>query len=318
MSIALWQRNDFPQLIEMASRERGIPNPVIVEKDYYVTEALRLISQRYQARTLFKGGTSLSKGWGIIKRFSEDIDLYIDPAPSKNGTERLLKEVANHVSSVTQFEGPLRVEGIQSVARSTKHPYKSTFKLSEDIEASVLLELGIQSGTYPVEVRAISSILASVLNDQNVQGLSEDCKPFEMRLLHFKRTALEKMFAIHHKVERGYLEQGHAIGSYARHYYDIGQLLQQSEVQSMLEQGEHHDVCRSYRDITSRFFPEQLLPDKMNLGRSRALYPDNELRAVLAEEYEKQCRVLCYSEYPSFLEVLGALEDIRTSFEDVD
>jgi hypothetical protein len=56
---------------------RGI-SAHLIEKDYYVTEALRLISAGRNHQVIFKGGTSLSKGWQLIDRFSEDIDLFLD------------------------------------------------------------------------------------------------------------------------------------------------------------------------------------------------------------------------------------------------
>jgi predicted nucleotidyltransferase component of viral defense system len=46
----------------------------LIEKDYYVTEALRVIATLYPTQVVFKGGTSLSKGWKLIDRFSEDLD----------------------------------------------------------------------------------------------------------------------------------------------------------------------------------------------------------------------------------------------------
>lgn len=49
-----------------------------IEKDYYVTEALRIIATRWQNKIVFKGGTSLSKGWNSIERFSEDLDLFLN------------------------------------------------------------------------------------------------------------------------------------------------------------------------------------------------------------------------------------------------
>ena len=51
----------------------------LIEKDYYVTEALRVIATLYPTQVVFKGGTSLSKGWKLIDRFSEDLDLFLDP-----------------------------------------------------------------------------------------------------------------------------------------------------------------------------------------------------------------------------------------------
>ena len=70
---------------------------VIIEKDYYVNEVLRVISATAGDRVIFKGGTSLSKRWGLIQRFSEDIDIFLDPLAfqpplGKNGIDRELKQ----------------------------------------------------------------------------------------------------------------------------------------------------------------------------------------------------------------------------------
>jgi predicted nucleotidyltransferase component of viral defense system len=59
-------------------RERGF-RPAIIEKHYYVTEVLRIIAAAAGNHVIFKGGTSLSKGWNLIQRFSEDIDIFLDP-----------------------------------------------------------------------------------------------------------------------------------------------------------------------------------------------------------------------------------------------
>ena len=76
---------------------RGL-RPAIIEKDYYVTESLRVIAQTAGDKVIFKGGTSLSKGWNLIQRFSEDIDLFLDPLTfkpplGKNGIDRQLKRL---------------------------------------------------------------------------------------------------------------------------------------------------------------------------------------------------------------------------------
>jgi len=79
--LKLFEHPDFEQAIIQTAKHfhsSGI-REAIVEKDYYVTETLRLIQQTSGDRVIFKGGTSLSKGWGIIYRFSEDVDLFLDP-----------------------------------------------------------------------------------------------------------------------------------------------------------------------------------------------------------------------------------------------
>src|SRR5258708_6888343 len=77
----LFEHPDFEQAIIRAAehfRTRGL-REAIIEKDYYVTEALRIIETAAGDKVIFKGGTSLSKGWNLIHRFSEDIDIFLDP-----------------------------------------------------------------------------------------------------------------------------------------------------------------------------------------------------------------------------------------------
>jgi predicted nucleotidyltransferase component of viral defense system len=71
----------------------------IIEKDYYVTEALRLIATTAPDKIIFEGGTSLAKGWELIQRFSEDIDIFLAPLAfkprlGKNTIDRELKNSA--------------------------------------------------------------------------------------------------------------------------------------------------------------------------------------------------------------------------------
>jgi predicted nucleotidyltransferase component of viral defense system len=75
--VRLFEHPDFQQAILQATehfRDRGL-RPAIIEKDYYVTEALRIIAATSD-KVIFKGGTSLAKGWNLIQRFSEDIDIF--------------------------------------------------------------------------------------------------------------------------------------------------------------------------------------------------------------------------------------------------
>ena len=79
----LFEHPDFAQAVIGAVkhfRPRGLRESII-EKDYYVTEALRIIERKAGSQVIFKGGTSLSKGWNLIQRFSEDIDILLDPGP---------------------------------------------------------------------------------------------------------------------------------------------------------------------------------------------------------------------------------------------
>jgi predicted nucleotidyltransferase component of viral defense system len=73
-----------------------------IEKDYYITEALRIIATRWQTNIVFKGGTSLSKGWNLIQRFSQDLDLFLNrdtyqPKLSKNQVTKELRSIQTAV-----------------------------------------------------------------------------------------------------------------------------------------------------------------------------------------------------------------------------
>lgn len=62
-----------------SGKQRNVKLEAVIEKDYYVTEALRIIQKAAGDKVIFKGGTSLSKGWNLIQRFSEDVDIFFDP-----------------------------------------------------------------------------------------------------------------------------------------------------------------------------------------------------------------------------------------------
>jgi hypothetical protein len=91
----VFQHRDFEQAIlgaEQHFHARKL-RPAIIEKDYYVTVALRIIAAAAPDKIIFKGGTSLAKGWNLIERFSEDIDIFLDPlafkpALGKNAIDR--------------------------------------------------------------------------------------------------------------------------------------------------------------------------------------------------------------------------------------
>ncbi len=313
---ALYLREDFENLVDEAARFHEIPDPAFVEKDYHVTEALRAIALGFGGQVIFKGGTSLSKGWNLIHRFSEDIDLYVNPEErGEKARNTLLKSVATAVATcpalTARLEQPHPIKGI---ARATVFEYQSVFA-EKSVEPTVILEAGIQSGTFPTEVREIRSLLAAFLEARGFGQLSDDMNPFDLTVLHYRRTFVEKLFALHDKVARGMLVEGNPLGKYARHYYDVSQLLPLEEVQAMLNGREYGEIAADYHRLTSTYFPNQLRPTGMNLHQSPALFPDNELKARLEVDYKAECGILCYDRFPSFDEVLDAFAGVRARLQ---
>jgi len=88
--VKLFEHPDFDAIIIATARASELGER-FVEKDYYVSEILRIVASTYPTEAVFKGGTSLSKGWRLIDRFSEDIDLFVNPdrfAPPLRGPRR--------------------------------------------------------------------------------------------------------------------------------------------------------------------------------------------------------------------------------------
>lgn len=307
----LFEHPDFEQAILQAAehfRARGL-RPAIIEKDYYVTEALRAIAGVAGDKTIFKGGTSLSKGWNLIERFSEDIDIFLDPEAftpplGKNGIDRELKKLRDAVKQHPAFTFLRDASNtIGGFGRNDVFTYVQRFGGPGEVPNRILLEAGAASGREPTVAVELRSYLSQFFKETQHTLGAEDEQPFPMRLLHFRRTFVEKMFTIHAKVEI-FKRERRPIGTYARHYYDLFQLASQPEVRAMLESDEYAKIKADYDRISKMHFERDYIPPEgMSFARSDALFPAGELLAAIRKDYEAQCEVLCFGESLSWDDV---------------
>lgn len=315
----LFEHPDFEQAMLRAAehfRSQGL-RPAIIEKDYYVTEALRILADKAGDKIIFKGGTSLSKGWNLIQRFSEDIDIFLDPLAfdpplGKRGIDRELKKLRDAISehSALQLESQ-ESETIGGFGRSDRFSYAQRFGGAGEVVNRVLLEAGTASGREPTVEVELRSYLSQFLADTRATLGAEDEGGFRLRLLHFRRTFVEKMFAIHAKVEL-LKRENRPIGSYARHYYDLFQLASRQEVPEMLQSAEYAAIKADYDQISRKHFAKSYFsPEGMRFAQSDALFPSGDLAKIIGAEYEGQCRMLCYGTYPSWDQVLERLLELR-------
>lgn len=317
----LYEHPDFEQAVLQAAAHfhaRGL-RPAIIEKDYYVTEALRIIAARACDTIIFKGGTSLSKGWNLIQRFSEDIDIFLDPQAfvpplGKRAIDRELKTLRDAVGAhpaLTFLDTESQTIG--GFGRADRFSYAQRFGGAGEVAAHVLLEAGTASGREPTTVIELRSYLGQFLQEQGMSLGADDEGAFSMRLLHFRRTFVEKLFAIHSKVEL-LKRDGRPVGSYARHYYDLSQLAAQPEVIAMLASREYAGIKADYDQISRTHFPRSYFhPEQMRFALSDALFPPADLAAAIGVEYETQCHQLCYGPYPSWAEVQARFMVLRES-----
>lgn len=118
----LHERRDFNQLLAVVADERGL-DPMLVEKDYWIMHCLwGLQAQGFQFE--LKGGTSLSKGFSVIHRFSEDIDIRIEPPVGMDVKAGRNQDKPAHVDSrrayYDELAARIRIPGIDSVERDTQ------------------------------------------------------------------------------------------------------------------------------------------------------------------------------------------------------
>ena len=313
----LFEHKEFQEVIIRTAASTGVSEQ-FVEKDYYITEILRIVAGLHGDRTIFKGGTSLSKGWKLTARFSEDIDLFIDPSGfdpplGEKRIDRTLEELAKEVSqypALTWLEDGR--EKHKGKDRSDNFGYETLFDELPGISPTVLLEPGIQSGDFPIEVKSITSLVADFLRDQERLEMADDLEPFSMTLLHFRRTFVEKLFTIHGKVMR-LLEDEEPLGRDARHYADLHMLAGLPEVRDMLASVEFAKI-RDDCDEKSQTFYKKFYrpPDGLSFHDSQALFPPDDLRERIVVDYERECgRLFPGGEYPSFSSVIGRFQEIR-------
>lgn len=213
-------RDLFRQVVDQAQRLTGVV-PEVVEKDYYVTVILKELAARLPF-VVFKGGTSLSKCYHVIARYSEDIDITIDTALSQ-GQKRALKDCLKKVAGTLDLSIPNLSE-----TRSRRSYNKYVFHydplyVSEDtaIQAGVLLETSFAEISFPVVTMDVHSIVGDMLENEAPDLLSTYAlHPFHMKVQSLERTLVDKIFAI-----GDYYLAGKEIEKHSRHLYDIYKLL---------------------------------------------------------------------------------------------
>jgi hypothetical protein len=313
--LKLCEHPDFDQLIVRTAQHfasQGFREEFI-EKDYYAMDVLRAVASHAFDRVIFKGGTSLSKAWGLIDRFSEDIDLFLDTAllgdnPTRGQKDRALKGIRDAVETATGMtaEGKFSRAGFR---RSGYFTYTPKFAVS--MQPKILLEISTASGREPKETVALRSYVSQFLLDQKINLGAEDDGAFDVQVLHFRRTFVEKLFAIHGYVHRQITEQ-RPIGSYARHYYDLHQLALRDEVKLMLSSTEYSEIKADYDRICSESYPDiYVRPNNLSFRDSPALFPEAALEGNLKAEYESQCKALCFKGFPSWDAVRTAFDAMR-------
>jgi hypothetical protein len=227
---------DFHDTLDTAAGRLGLDGAV-VEKDYWVTQALRCLAGRHAAEFFFKGGTSLSKGFGLIERMSEDIDLLIVPLQGESIQERRarLRRFAQDVAADLDLGSPTGQSFAGGKARRDTLEYPGRVPTTEGPlhEQRILLECGMHEGAFPVKTVTVESLLTTRAG--LLAAEFDDLQPFNVMALHPARTLVEKVTLVHTATVQ--LERGDRVdlSRVGRHFYDIYCLLSDEAVVQQLE-----------------------------------------------------------------------------------
>lgn len=219
-------RELFRDVILLVS-ERSEVSEDIVEKDYYVTMILKKLSE-IDYPVVFKGGTSLSKAFHVIDRFSEDIDItfteHLGEARRKKLKYNILKPIADELSlDIRNFN---MIESDKNLNHYDFY-YESVVndRIANAIPPYVKLETSLMSYAFPTEEREVSNYILDVLGTAEEELMRTcDLTPFSMRVQSLNRTLIDKIFAV-----CDYYMQGKNHRN-ARHLYDIYKLSEQIEI----------------------------------------------------------------------------------------
>ena len=311
----LHERRDFPDLLVTVGEVTGT-NPALVEKDYWVTEALRVVAAGYSAGVVFKGGTSLSKGWGLIQRFSEDVDLLIrqdgTAGDGRNARDRYMKEIEAAVGETDGLE-PV-AEGARSergISRTVIFAYEPRTALLEGLRPTIILEMGIRGGDHPTAQRAIRSILAVALDEVEGEVEDETLAPFEMTVLHPRRTLVEKLFALNSACELWVEGRETALQRHGRHLYDTYFLLGEDDVAVFVGSEEYLALIAEIDEFGREYFPrDHRSPAKMRFATSPALAPPEDLLLAIADDYSRS-EFLFYGDAPDLEAIYRRIDGAR-------
>ncbi len=315
--------------INQVSNTIGFPAQA-VEKDWWVTLALRaLFSTKYAHYMAFKGGTSLSKSWNLISRFSEDIDIALDRKVlgfdgelSNSQIRTLRKKSCEFVSTELLKHLGMALVGLgvpedqfqliaQEVKSSDKDPqtielrYKSLFSGERYLLEPVKIEVSPRSLMEPIEERKIESLIDAEFGDQDFVE-----KPFLVATVLPKRTFLEKAFLLHEEFSKPAEKMRGERKS--RHLYDLERLMDTEHGAEAMKDSKLFKLIGIHR---AKFSPvEGVNYSEITLSALNFLPPDNVI-SEWRKDYQVMSDILIPGDAISFEKLMERMYELKKRFE---
>jgi len=230
------QAHEFRDALQSTASSLGI-RFVLVEKDYWVTKVLQnLAFSDFRDLVVFKGGTSLSKAYNCIDRFSEDVDLAIlkDEGSSDYRLNKLMKSIEECSTIGLEYQRGHPSEEKRGRNRRTFYDYPKT-KSSDDfgnVSNQIQLEINTFTNPIPFQVVSIESYVAIFLRQNGFVDFIDkySLHPFDLQVLTRERTFFEKLLSV---VRLSY-NSPEVLKKKIRHFYDLYKLYHLTDLHSKL------------------------------------------------------------------------------------
>lgn len=216
-------REAFRELLIGAANELAIPT-AIIEKDYYVTIALRKLSEKLDDM-VFKGGTSLTKCYQLLDRFSEDIDLSYTAELGVPGEVRKRRLKRAIVEVMDELEFPItNINDTRSRRNYNcyRAAYPSVYEQIGILKSELVVETYVALLPFPTTQRMVDNYIYRFLEKIERLDLAEryELLPFEITTQTIERTLVDKVFALCDYYLLGEIDH------HSRHLYDIHKIVE--------------------------------------------------------------------------------------------
>lgn len=316
-------------VLTQAANKTGLPIQA-VEKDLWVTVVLQMVFALPIANHLvFKGGTSLSKVWKVICRFSEDIDLAIDLSIwgfkgdlTKKQIKRLRKassifvrdELCQSLQEVVLETGMykwLQVEADPDGEGDGTYPeprvihirYKSLFDENLPyLHSEVKLEVGARSLLEPTAEATVTSVLEDAL------PISATIKHVMIPTAVAEKTFLEKTFLLHELFSS---QSSREANRKSRHLYDLAQMMNTDIVIRAIANDELWNTIHHHRELFTSMSGVDYTPD---IRKRIKLLPPDDVIDDWRNDYKDMQSFMIYGEKPSFEYLIRKMEELENMF----
>jgi predicted nucleotidyltransferase component of viral defense system len=300
----------FSNTLRAASQHLDI-NLEFVEKDYWITLVLsRLANSKYVNESVFKGGTSLSKGYNLIERFSEDVDIAVINNNEKTGNE--IKNIIRTIEKeITSDLKELQIDGVTSKGsrfRKSVFEYATTEK--GNASNKLIVEINSFANPFPFQKLTIQSMVFDFLmqtgNEKYIEQYS--LQSFQVSVLSKEQTLLEKMVSlIRFSFETSVVE---SISEKIRHFYDLYYLMKNPECIAFVAADSFKEQFDAILQHDREMFEEPKDWQSKTVSESPLVNDFDDLWQQIKEKYQTELSALAYRPIPNEKDVAECFEDL--------